>query len=137
MLHDFTGSNHEFYDITGNTNGEETPNDSAKEFYEAIVENCVPIYPGCTKYTRLSFTTKLLEFKNASNYSDKVFNSLIKIIMDVLPKNHTLPESYYEMKKVMKSLRVEYKKIDVCENDCMLFYGVDKDKIVCDIFSCN
>ena len=137
MLHDFAGSNHEFYDTTGTTNVEEAPNDSAKEFYKAIVENGAPIYPGCTKFTRLSFTAKLLEFKNASNCSDKAFNSLIKIIMDVLPKKHTLPESYYEMKKVMKSLRVEYEKIDVCENDCMLFYGDDKDKIVCDICSCN
>ena len=56
MLHDFAGSNHEFYDTTGTTNVEEAPNDSAKEFYEAIVENGAPIYPGCTKYTILSFT---------------------------------------------------------------------------------
>ena len=137
MLHDFDGSNHEFSNSTGTNNVEEALNDSAKEFYEAIVENGVPIYPGCTKYTRIRFTGKLLEFKKASNCSDKSFNSLIKIIMDVLPNNHTLSESYYDMKKVIKSLRVEYEKIDVCENDFMLFYGDDKNKIVCNICSCN
>ena len=37
MLHDFTCSNHEFYDTVGSTNVEEAPNNSAKEFYEAVV----------------------------------------------------------------------------------------------------
>ena len=111
MLHDFAVSNHEFYDTKGTTNVEKAPNDSAKKIYEVIAENGAPIYSGCTKYTKLSFTAKLLEFKNASNCSDKAFNSLIKIIMDVLPKKHTLPESYYEVKKVMKSLKVDLKKL--------------------------
>ncbi|XP_063950089.1 uncharacterized protein LOC135152874 [Daucus carota subsp. sativus] len=135
MLHDFAGENSEFYNNvdTGTRNVEEVPNDSARKLYEVIVENGAPIYPGNTKYTRLSFTTKLLEFKNISHCSNKAFDSLLTLFADVLPKKHTLPQTYYEMKKIMKGLRVEYQKIDLCENDCMLFYGDDKDKVVCDI----
>ncbi|KAL8094028.1 hypothetical protein AgCh_035786 [Apium graveolens] len=135
MLHDLAGENYQFYETTdtGTMNVEEAPNDSAKKLYEVIVENGAPIYPGNTKYARLSFTTKLLEFKNNSHCSNKAFDSLLKLLTDVLPKKHTLPESYYAMKKIMKDLRVEYEKIDSCENDCMLFHGDDKDKVVCDI----
>ncbi|XP_063941385.1 uncharacterized protein LOC135149574 [Daucus carota subsp. sativus] len=135
MLHDFAVENSEFYNNldTGTRNVEEVPNDSARKLYEVIVENGAPIYPGNTKYTRLSFTTKLLEFKNISHCSNKAFDSLLTLFADVLPKKHTLPQTYYEMKKIMKGLRVEYQKIDLCENDCMLFYGDDKDKVVCDI----
>jgi hypothetical protein len=135
MLNDFAGANYEFYDTTdtGTSNVEEAPNDSARKLYEMIVENGVPIYPGNTKYTRMSLSAKLLEFKNYSNCSNKAFDSLLELLADVLPKKHTLPLTNYEMKKIMKGLRVEYEKIDLCENDCMLFYGDDKDKIVCDI----
>lgn len=96
-----------------------------------IVKNGAPIYPGNTKHTRLSFTIKLLEFKNYSPYSNKAFDSLLKLITDVLPNKHALPETYNDMKKIMKGLRVEYEKIYLCENECMLFYGDDKDKVVC------
>ena len=135
MLHDLAGENYQFYETTdtGTINVEEAPNDSAKKLYEVIVENGAPIYPGNTTYTRLSFTTKLLEFKNIPHCSTKAFDSLLKLLTDVLPKKYTLPESYYAMKKIMKDLRVEYEKIDSCENDCMLFHGDDKDKVVCDI----
>lgn len=35
---------------------------------------------------------------------------------------------------MMKKLILRYEKIDVCENDCMLYYGDDTNKIVCDIY---
>lgn len=43
--------------------------------------------------------------------------------------------NYYEVKKTVNGLNLGYEKIDVCEQDCMLYYGNDKDKVNCDI--CN
>lgn len=34
----------------------------------------------------------------------------------------TLRGTYYDTKKIMKGLRVEYEKTDLCKNDCVLFY---------------
>ena len=38
MLHDFAGSNHEFYDTMCTTNVEEARNDSAKEFMRRLLK---------------------------------------------------------------------------------------------------
>nr|XP_017221555.1 PREDICTED: uncharacterized protein LOC108198305 [Daucus carota subsp. sativus] len=111
---------------------EEPPNADASEFYKEVNRCGTPIYPGNTNYTKLSFTTRLLHFKNESHCSEKSFNLLLEIIGDVLPPKHTLPSTYYEVKKIVKELKLSYNKIDACENNCMLFYGDDKDKKDCD-----
>lgn len=33
---------------------------------------------------------------------------------------------------MMKELKLSYHNIDACENNCMLYYGDDKEKLVCD-----
>ena len=43
----------------------------------------------------------------------------------------------YAMKTMMKKLTLGYEKIGACENDCMLYYGDDENKIVCDICDSN
>ena len=47
--------------------------------------------------------------------------------------NHKLPEIYYAVKNMLKGLNLAYKKIDACENDCMLFYKENSEKARCDI----
>lgn len=111
---------------------EEPPNADAFEFYKEVNRCGTPIYPRHSNYTKLSFTTRLLHFKNESHCSEKYFNLLLEIIGDVLPPKHTLPSIYYEVKKIVKELKLSYNKIDACENNCMLFYGDDKDKKDCD-----
>lgn len=32
----------------------------------------------------------------------------------------------------MKELKLSYYKIDACENNCLLYYEDDKDKLICD-----
>ncbi|XP_020245186.1 uncharacterized protein LOC109823313 [Asparagus officinalis] len=34
-----------------------------------------------------------------------------------------LPKSFYEAKRIVKDLGLDYEKIHACSNDCMLFYG--------------
>ena len=114
---------------------QQKPNDSAAAFYKMLSESGTPLYPEHDKHTRLSAVTKLLHYKNEHDCSERGFNDLLAIFREFLPKDNTLPASYYEVKKMVKGLNLGYEKIDACEQDCMLYYGEDKDKVQCDI--CN
>ena len=41
---------------------------------------------------------------------------------DALPHPHKLPKDMYYSKKMLAGLGMKYEKIDVCENNCMLFW---------------
>jgi hypothetical protein len=45
----------------------------------------------------------------------------MKLIGDVLPNPNNLPKDMYHSKKLVKDLGMDYGKIDVCQNSCMLF----------------
>jgi len=52
----------------------------------------------------------------------------------MLPTGEKLPGDFYQAKKLVRGLSMEYKKIDACPNNCMLYYKSEdllKDK--CDI----
>ena len=55
------------------------------------------------------------------------------VLVYILPDGHKLPNSYYEVRKMMPGLHIGYEKIDARENDCMLFYKKDINKTHCDI----
>jgi hypothetical protein len=39
----------------------------------------------------------------------------------VLTKPHKLPKDMYQSKTIVKDIGMDYEKIDVCKNNCMLF----------------
>ncbi|XP_074351959.1 uncharacterized protein LOC141691115 [Apium graveolens] len=139
LLRDSSGQDfYSFNDMRGSNSSsmndaEESPNFDASQFYTDANESGAPIYLGNKNYTKLSFTTRLLHFKDVSRCSEKSFNLLLDIIGEVLPRDHKLSVSYYAMKKMVKKLKLGYEKIDVCANNCMLFYNNDEKKVVCDI----
>jgi hypothetical protein len=45
--------------------------------------------------------------------------------------NHKMPKDMYQSKKILSSLGMEYEKIDVCKNNCMLFYKEHKNETKC------
>jgi hypothetical protein len=47
----------------------------------------------------------------------------LKLISDVLPVNHMLPRDMYQPKKLLYGLGMNYEKIDVCQDNCMLFWN--------------
>jgi hypothetical protein len=56
------------------------------------------------------------------------------LISDVLPKNHKMPKDMYQSKKLLSGLGMDYEKIDVCDNNCMLFWKEttsEKKCVVC------
>jgi hypothetical protein len=49
------------------------------------------------------------------------YKELLNLISDVLPENHKMPKDMYQSKTLLSGLGMDYEKIDVCENNCMLF----------------
>ena len=79
------------------------------------------LYPGCKKFSKLSFCMKLLHIKTLCNWSDKSFDLMIDLIMQALPNGESLPKSYYEAKQFRRDLGSSYELIHVYKNVCTLF----------------
>ncbi|XP_074322753.1 uncharacterized protein LOC141659723 [Apium graveolens] len=127
MLRDFADANRHFENFV------EEPNTKAKEFYEMVENASEPIYPNNPNFTTLSFVNKLLHWKHKHNCTNSGFDELIHLFGSVLPVDHKLPRNYYDVRKMIRGLHMEYEKIDACENDCMLFYKENRNKTHCDI----
>nr|XP_034591753.1 uncharacterized protein LOC117853529 [Setaria viridis] len=118
-----------------NEASDEEPNVEAAKFYKLLEDLNQPLYEG-SSISKLAATVKLLNTKNFGKWSNKSFSMLVKLLRkDFLPDNSTLPNSYYEAKKIMKELGLSYIKIDACYNDCMLYWKDDIDAQFCKI--CN
>ncbi|CAH9079417.1 unnamed protein product [Cuscuta epithymum] len=81
----------------------------------------VPLYPGCTKFTRLTTVLRLFNIKATNGWTDKSFTELLQLLKDMLPEGNTLPDRNYEAKKILCPMGMEYKKIHACPNDCILY----------------
>ena len=80
------------------------------------------IYPGYETKTVLSFIVWLSNRKNVNRWSDISFDGLFHKFKSSFPTFANLPDNFYEMKKIVGNLGFDNKKIDACENDCMLFW---------------
>ncbi|XP_052731652.1 uncharacterized protein LOC128196086 isoform X4 [Vigna angularis] len=49
-----------------------------------------PLYPECTKFTRLSAVLKLFNVKARNGWTDKSFTELLELLSDMLPKDYEL-----------------------------------------------
>jgi hypothetical protein len=49
------------------------------------------------------------------------YYEILKLLGDVLPKPNKLSKDMYHSKTIIKALDMDYEKIDVCKNNCMLF----------------
>nr|GEW33995.1 hypothetical protein [Tanacetum cinerariifolium] len=106
-----------------------------KELYASANEE---LYLGCDYVTRLDFMTKFTYFKVKGKLTDFIFNEMLEFFQNVFPtaKGYKHPSSYYAIKKTFKMIRLGYKLIHACVNDCFLFRGdANKDVHFCPV--CN
>jgi hypothetical protein len=75
-----------------------------------------------TEVTLLAFVTRLMAITSKYFFSNNCYNELVKLISDILPKPHKVPKDMYQSKKLMSDLGLKYEKIDVCPDNCMLFW---------------
>ena len=74
-----------------------------------------------------------MHLKVTIKWTNKCFDSLIKLLKDALPEGNWLPISHYDAKKMTK-LGLGYESIHVCKYYCALFWKEHIDKNVCPIF---
>ncbi|XP_038982911.1 uncharacterized protein LOC120110936 [Phoenix dactylifera] len=114
-------------------NHKEEPNKDAADFYSLLKDAEVPLWEGCKKHYKLSAITQLLNCKSEFNMSISCYDRIMKIVKNMLPESEKLPLDFYQSKKMLRKLGLEYKSIDVCENNCMLFYKETENLIECTI----
>ncbi|XP_058784049.1 uncharacterized protein LOC131658813 [Vicia villosa] len=80
-----------------------------------------PLYSGCTNFTRLSVVLKLFNLKAINGWTDKSFTEFLELLTQMLPEGNVLPSRYYEAKKILCLMGLEYEAIHACPNDCILY----------------
>ncbi|WMV19242.1 hypothetical protein MTR67_012627 [Solanum verrucosum] len=124
--------NDTFRDIAQDEGAYEGPNEDAQIFYNLVDEASQELYPGCKGFSKLSFTIRLYLLNCLHGWSNASFTSLLQLLKEAIPELN-IPESYNKAKAVVRDLGLDYKKIDACPNDCMLFRGDYKDDEYCHV----
>jgi hypothetical protein len=70
----------------------------------------------------LSFVTRLMAINSKFVFSNNCYKELLKLFSDVLPVKHKVPRDMYQSKKLLSGLGMDYDKIDVYQDNCMLFW---------------
>ncbi|XP_020209008.1 uncharacterized protein LOC109793945 [Cajanus cajan] len=104
--------------------------DEIKEYLELMHDGQQSLYEGCDKYSKLSFLVKLYHIKCLCRMSDKAMSMILELLAEAF-EHAKIPCSFYEAKKIINKLGLQYTKIDACPNDCMLYFGEDKDRENC------
>ncbi|KAK4438800.1 hypothetical protein Salat_0214600 [Sesamum alatum] len=99
------------------------PEWESDKFMRLLTDVDKELYPGCEKFSKLSFIVTLMHIKILSRWSNKSFSMLLEVLKKALPDGETLPCSYYEAKKIIQDLDLDYEKIHACVNDCLLFHN--------------
>ena len=105
-------------------------NEAARDFFNLMDEVDRPLYQGCQKYSKLSFLIKLYHIKCLCGITDKGMSMLLELLQDAF-LDAEIPTTFYEAKKIINRLGLNYQKIDACPNDCMLYWGDDASKENC------
>ncbi|KAL6580203.1 hypothetical protein OROMI_008227 [Orobanche minor] len=81
----------------------------------------LPLWPGCTKATKLSAVLTLYNLKAGHQVSDVFFTELLQVVSDLLPDDNVLPRRAYEAKQMLKLIGLTHEKIHACPKDCILY----------------
>jgi hypothetical protein len=109
---------------------EDPPTPVVEEFFRLLKASEEPLHE-YTKVTMLAFVTRLMAIKFKFFFSNNCYNELLKLIGDVLLNPNKLPKDMYHSKKLVNWLGIDYEKIDVCRNSCMLFWNEHKEENKC------
>jgi hypothetical protein len=114
------------------TDYEDLATPEVQKFFELLKAAKEPLHEH-TKVTVLVFLTRLMAIKSKFAFSNNCSKELLNLISVVLPKNHKMPKDKYQSKKLLFGLGMDYKKIDVCGNNCMLFWKVTASEKKCTV----
>ncbi|XP_057723796.1 uncharacterized protein LOC130939727 [Arachis stenosperma] len=127
---DGDGDEDNIEDGDGDNAENEEHNGENVEFYMLLEDGNEQLYEGCTKYSKLSFLISLYHIKCLYRISDKAMTEILKLLKDAFG-NAKISNTFYEAKKTINKLGLNYTKIPACPNDCMLYWGKDEDLQEC------
>jgi hypothetical protein len=76
----------------------------------------------------IAFVTRITFIKSKFAFLNKCYKELLSLISDALPSNHKIPKDMYQSKKLLSAIGMEYEKIDMCKDNCIIFYKEHKDE---------
>jgi hypothetical protein len=109
---------------------EDPPTIEAEAFFKLIKPSEEPLHEH-TEVTLLAFITWLRVIKSKYFFSNNCYNDLVKLISDILPKSHKVFKDMHQSKKLMSTLSMKCEKIDICTDNCMLFFKVHANDKKC------
>ncbi|RYQ90817.1 hypothetical protein Ahy_B09g096803 [Arachis hypogaea] len=96
------------------------PSCEARAFHDVLEDGEQELYPGCSRFSKLSFLVRLYHIKCICGVSDKTFELILELLGDAF-EHARIPKTLHDAKRIIRKLCIEYKKIDACPNDCMLY----------------
>jgi hypothetical protein len=99
----------------------DSPTPEVQKFFDLLKASEEPLH-GHTDVTVLEFVTRLMSIKSKFAFSINCYKELMNLISKVLPTGHKMPKDMYQSKKLLEGLGMEYEKVDVCQDNCMLFW---------------
>ncbi|XP_022149986.1 uncharacterized protein LOC111018268 [Momordica charantia] len=129
----YTKSNEEGQSVRGESSDHNRQAQNTK-FQSMLNELDQELYPGCMKFSVITFMVKLLHIKVLkvlNLWSNKSFDMLLQLLKEALPNDCKIPESYYGAKKMLCDLGLGYEKIHACKNDCIIFWKDNEQADVC------
>jgi hypothetical protein len=109
---------------------EQSPPEEVQKFHRLLDASGEKVHEG-TDVTVLQAVTRLMAMKSKYNFSNKCYNDIVKLMIDLIPPNHKMPKDLYQSKKILAGLGMNYEKIDACEDNCMLFWKEHKEDTHC------
>jgi hypothetical protein len=103
-----------------NLNSEYPATLEVSRFFKLLKDSEEPLHEH-TYVSIFAFVTRLIAIKSKYFFSNNCYNEILMLLGDVLPKLNKLPKDMYHSKTIIKGLDMDYEKIDVCKNNCMLF----------------
>ena len=79
------------------------------------------LFPGCKTFSKLAFIVHLYHMKCLGGWTKKSFTKVLELLGRAFAEDSSWPKSFYEEKKIIKTLGLNYEKIHVCKRDCILF----------------
>ncbi|KAL8133946.1 hypothetical protein AgCh_009131 [Apium graveolens] len=83
-----------------------------------------------TDNVKLEHNTRLYHWKCLNGITEVAFGEILQLLKEVVP-DINVPSTFNLAKNIIKDLGLDYKKIDACLNDCILYSGDNKDRVCC------
>ncbi|KAL6577016.1 hypothetical protein OROMI_011292 [Orobanche minor] len=87
----------EMFDVIKSNAG---PNEDAKKFYRHVNDGKQPLYPGCKKFSRLSFLVRLYHWKCINGVTESAFGEILQLMKEAIP-DINVPESFNSVKRMI------------------------------------